>query len=99
MVRLQRRPRPQIPPPRPILEVHWCQSGRKRAQPKAVSVMIKFEKAKQRMADPLSGKIVRELDAAQKTKSQRVGNPERSNLVKLRQPARRKATSPVSTLV
>jgi hypothetical protein len=26
--------------PRPILEVHWWQSGRKRAQPKAVSVMM-----------------------------------------------------------
>src|SRR5438094_463276 len=39
MVRLLRRPRPQIPPPRPILEVHWCQRGRQRAPPKARSVV------------------------------------------------------------
>ncbi len=40
--------------------------------------MIKFEKAKQRMADPLSRKIVRDVDGAHKTKSQRVGHPEPS---------------------
>jgi hypothetical protein len=40
MVRLQRCPRPQIPRPRPVPEVHECQSGRKRSPPKAVSVIM-----------------------------------------------------------
>src|SRR5258708_16474543 len=61
MVRLQRRPRPQIPPPRPILEVHWCQSGRKRAQPKAVSVMTM--KSGQNRTPPTAGKPENHRDA------------------------------------